>query len=192
MGKIIVCGDSFMAPDPAAPGRHFSELIGASSLARPGCGNIDICFQIKESIKLGASRVIIGTTDSARIELKMTEHFSDNLNLHNFRNGDYISDTIPTLVGDEEDIKDKYIIAPARREAVKKYFVEIYDSMLKHTIDHWALGYWYKQLQDNNIQYDVLPKTFCIYTYAEQHPDEPYWFHTDFATQEQAATLLRQ
>lgn len=192
MGKIIVCGDSFMAPDPAAPGRHFSELIGASSLARPGCGNIDICFQIEEAIKLGASCVIIGTTDSARTELKITQDFVHNLSLQNFRNGDYISDTIPTLIGEEADIKNKYIIDKSRREAVKKYFVEIYDSMLKHTTDHWALGYWYKQLQDNNISYKVLPKTFCIYTYAEQYPDEPYWFHTDFATQEQAAILLQQ
>ena len=189
---IVVCGDSFMAPDPAAAGQHFSEIMGALSLARPGCGNIDICFQIQEAIRLGANRVIIGTTDSARTELKMSADPLQDLSLQNFRNGDYISDTIPTLIGEELDIKDKYSIPPARRAAVKQYFVEMYDSVLKHTTDMWALGYWYQQLQNRKIPYDVLPKNFCIYTYALQHPNEPYWFHTDFATQHKAAILLLQ
>ena len=189
---IVVCGDSFMAPDPNALGRHFSEHIGALSLAKPGCGNIDICFQIEEAIRLRPQRVIIGTTDSARTELRMTEDVLHNLSLQNFRNGDYISDTIPTLIGEEPDIRDKYYIDSSRRQAVKQYFVEIYDSILKSTTDYWALGYWYKQLQDHGIQYDVLPKNFCIYTYAQEHPNEPYSFHTDFKTQEKAAILLLQ
>jgi hypothetical protein len=181
-----------MAPDPAAAGQHFSEIMGALSLARPGCGNTDICFQIQESIRLGADRVIIGTTDSARTELKMSSDSFQELSLKNFRNGDYISDTIPTLIGEEPDIKDKYSIHPARRAAVKQYLVEMYDSVLKHTTDMWALGYWYQQLQNRKIQYDVLPKNFCIYTYALQHPSESYTFHTNFATQHEAAILLLQ
>lgn len=189
---IVVCGDSFMAPDPCAPGRHFSELIGAKNLARPGCSNIDICFQIKEAIACGAKRVIIGTTDSARTELRMTSETINDLSLQSFRNGDYISDTIPTLIGEEADLKDKYFINASRREAVKKYFVEIYDSVLKHTTDHWALGYWYKQLHDHGIQYNVLPRNFCTYIYAQQHPNESYTFHTNFETQEKAAILLLQ
>ena len=187
---IVICGDSFMAPDPGAPGQHFSELMGAISLARPGCGNIDICFQIEEAIKIGAERVIIGTTDSARTELRMTDQLIDNVSMLNFRNGDYISDTIPTLIGEETDIRDKYNIDRTRRETVKRYFVDMYDPTLKHTTDMWALGYWYNQLQKNNVNYDVLLKTFCVYTYAEQFPSEPYSFHTNFATQKQAAILL--
>lgn len=189
---IVVCGDSFMAPDSAATGQHFSEIMSALSLARPGCGNIDICFQIQEAIRLRADRVIIGTTDSARTELKMSTDPLHDLSLQNFRNGDYISDTIPTLIGEEPDIKDKYNIHPDRRSAVKQYFVEMYDSVLKHTTDMWALGYWYQQLQDRKIPYEVLPKNFCIYDYAQQNPNEPYSFHTDFATQEKAAILLLQ
>lgn len=189
---IVVCGDSFMAPDPRAPGRHFSELMSALSLARPGCGNIDICFQIDEAIRLGAERVIIGTTDSARTELRMTQDVLQDLCLKNFRNGDYISDTIPTLIGEEPDIKHKYKIEPMRRNAVKQYFIEMYDYLLKHTTDMWALGYWYTQLQDQGIKYDVLPKNFCIYTYARDYPNEPYTFHTNFETQKQAALLLSQ
>jgi hypothetical protein len=189
---IVVCGDSFMAPDSRAPNRHFSQIMGALSLARPGCSNIDICFQIEEAINLGAHRVIIGTTDSARTELRMTNNILNELSLQNFRNGDYISDTIPTLIGEESDIKDKYCIELSRRQAVKRYFVDMYDSVLKHTTDMWALGYWCRQLQDHQIKYEVLPKNFCLYTYAQEHPNEPYSFHTDFTTQEQAAFLLSQ
>ena len=189
---IVVCGDSFMASDPRAPGRHFSEIIGAISLARPGCGNIDICFQIDEAIKLGADCVIIGTTDSARTELRMSDATVLSLSLQNFRNGDYISDTIPTLIGEEPDIKDKYCIEQSRRDTVKRYFIDIYDSVLKHTTDMWALEYWCSQLKEHNIQYQVLPRNFCIYEYARNNPNEPYTFHTDFATQEQAAILILQ
>lgn len=189
---IVICGDSFMAPDPVAPGRHFSEIMGATSLARPGCGNIDICFQIEEAIKLGASRVIIGTTDSARTELRMIDDTLLGLSLQNFRNGDYISDTIPTLIGEESDIQDKYSIAQTRRDTVKRYFVDMYDSVLKHTTDMWAIGYWCCQLERHRIRHEILPRNFCIYTYAQDHPNEPYTFHTDFITQERAAILLLQ
>ena len=190
---IVVCGDSFIAPDHKnAPGRHFSELIGATSLAKPGCGNIDICFQIKEAIKIRPEHVIIGTTDSARTEIKMTDDVLHDLSLQNFRNGDYISDTIPTLIGEEEDLKDKYFIPLDRRESLKRYFVDVYDTSLKYTTDTWALGYWYRQLQDHGIKYTVLDKNFCIYEYAIKHPYEPYSFHTDFVTQEKAAILLLQ
>ncbi len=191
--STIVCGDSFMAKDQAnAPGRHFSELIGAFSLAKPGCGNIDICFQIKEAIALRPSRVIIGTTDSARTELKITDESIHNLSLLENRNGDYISDTIPTLIGEAEDLKDKYYIPQHRREAVKRYFADMYDQTLKSLTDEWALGYWYSQLKENNIQYQVLPRNFCIYEHARKNPNEPYSFHTDFVTQEKAAILLLQ
>ena len=189
---IVVCGDSFMAPDPCAPNRHFSELIGATSLAKPGCGNIDICFQIKEAIKLRPEHVVIGTTDSARTEIKMTDDVLPDLNLQNFRNGDYISDTVPTLIGEEADLKDKYFIPAIRRESIRRYFVDVYDTILKHTTDIWALGYWFRQLQDYKIKYTVLDKNFCIYEYAIKHPHEPYSFHTDFVTQEKAAILLLQ
>lgn len=181
-----------MAPDPTAPGKHFSEIMGAASLAKPGCGNIDICFQIEEAIKLKAKRVIIGTTDSARTELKLINDLISDLTLQNFRNGDYISDTIPTLIGEEPDLKDKYLIGTSRRETVKRYFTEMFDYVLKSKTDNWALGYWYSQLKENNIQYQVLPRNFCIYEYAQKNPNEPYWFHTDFTTQEKATTILLQ
>jgi hypothetical protein len=192
MGMIVVCGDSFMAPDPHAPGRHFSEIMGAVSLARPGCSNTDICFQIEQAIRLQADRVIIGTTDPARIELKLTEQQLPSVELENFRNGQYASDTIPTFIGQEPDLTHKYQLSSTRRQAVKQYFTEMFDPVLKSITDRWNLEYFLVQLQKNYIQYTVLDKDFVVYQHAREHPNEPYTFHTDLVTQEKAAILLLQ
>lgn len=189
---IVVCGDSFMAPDPVAPGKHFSEIMGAISLAKPGCSNTDICFQIEQAIRAKADRVIIGTTDSARIELKLTSKQLDTISLANFRNGQYVSDTIPTFIGEEKDIKDKYHLSHLQRSAVKQYYTEIFDPVLKSTTDRWNLEYFLLQLEKNYIQYTVLDRDFIVYQHARTHPNEPYTFHTDLATQEKAAILLLQ
>ena len=190
--KVVVCGDSFMSPDPLAHGKHFSELLGAKSLARPGVSNIDTCFQIKEAINSKADYVVIGTTDSGRIELSITDKTHDDINLTNLRNGDYISSTIPTFIGEELDLKDKYKLSPEVRDAVKKYFLHIYNKDIKMLTDMWAIYFWISKLESLDIGYTLLPKSFCIYQYAIQNPTEPWTFHTDFETQEQASHLLRK
>ena len=190
--KVVVCGDSFMSPDPLAPGKHFSELLGAKSLAVPGVSNIDICFQIKEAINNKADYIIIGTTDSGRIELPMTNKTHDDINLTNLRNGDYISSTIPTFIGEEWDLKDKYKLSPEVRDAVKKYFLHIYNKDIKMLTDMWAIYFWISKLELLDIRYTLLPKSFCIYQYAIKNPTEPWTFHTDFETQKQASHLIRK
>jgi hypothetical protein len=166
--------------------------MGAVSLAKPGCSNTDICFQIEQAIRLQAHRVIIGTTDPARIELKLTEQQLPSVELENFRNGQYASDTIPTFIGEESDIKYKYQLSSTRRQAVKQYFTEMFDPVLKSITDRWNLEYFLVQLQKNYIQYTVLDKDFVVYQHAREHPNEPYTFHTDLVTQEKAAILLLQ
>jgi hypothetical protein len=190
--KVVVCGDSFMSPDPLAPGKHFSELLGAKSLAVPGVSNIDICFQIKEAINNKADYIIIGTTDSGRIELPMTDKTHDDINLTNLRNGDYISSTILTFIGEEWDLKDKYKLSPEVRDAVKKYFLHIYNKDIKMLTDMWAIYFWISKLELLDIRYTLLPKSFCIYQYAIKNPTEPWTFHTDFETQKQASHLIRK
>jgi hypothetical protein len=190
---VFVCGDSFMAPDVTAPGLHFSELLGAVSLARPGVSNIDICYQIKSAIVQQADHVIIGTTDSGRIELPIQDHCGE-ITLDNFRpnNQHYISDTIPTFIGEEVDLVNKYQLAPEQRAAVKQYFLHIYDSSLKTDTDRWAVEYWLQQLQENNISYTLLPREFCIYEYARTQSESLWTFHTDASTQQKASELLKE
>jgi len=191
---VFVCGDSFMAPDATAPGLHFSELLDAVSLARPGVSNIDICYQIKSAIAQQADHVIIGTTDSGRIELPIQD-YQDQITLDNFRPGArqrYISDTIPTFIGDEADLVDKYQLTPEQRVAVKQYFLHIYDANLKQDTDRWAVEYWLQQLQVNNISYTLLPREFCIYEYARTQSESLWTFHTDALTQQKASELLKE
>jgi hypothetical protein len=191
--KVFVCGDSFMAPDTQAPGMHFSELLNATSLARPGVSNTDICYQIKSAIAQQADYVIIGTTDSGRIEIPVQEH-RGSITLENFRPGarqSYIADTIPTFIGEEADLISKYQLPTELRLAVKQYFLHIYDANLKHETDMWAMEYWLQQLRNSNILYYMLPKDFCIYENARKVAS-PWTFHTDALTQQQAAEFLKE
>jgi hypothetical protein len=190
---VFVCGDSFMAPDATAPGLHFSELLGATSLARPGVGNTDICYQIKSAIAQAATYVIIGTTDSGRIEIPVQEHHG-TISLENLRPGaaqTYISDTIPTFIGEEADLRNKYQLSAELRSAVRQYFLHIYDANLKQEVDQWAIQHWLQQLGDLDIPYLVLPKDFCIYQNARQAAST-WTFHTDALTQQQAAEILKE
>lgn len=191
--RVVVCGDSFMSIDPKAPGKHFSELLtcDVTNLAYPGVGNIDICYQIKEAIKLQPNYVLIGTTDPGRIELPyIGEHKSPEITLANFRpnigNHTFKSTTIPSFIGEEPDLHGSVDISSEQRKAVKMYLAYIYNYYLKNDTDSWAIGYWASQLEKHNIPYTILPRNFCIYT-SEQGHLVPWSFHTDFAVQERAA-----
>ena len=72
--RIIVCGDSFMTQDSRelAKGKHFSELLSPHeviNLSRGGMSNIGICFQLEQAARLTPDVVVVGTTDSGRIEI---------------------------------------------------------------------------------------------------------------------------
>jgi hypothetical protein len=68
----------------------------------------------------------------------------------------------------------------------------MFDPVLKSITDRWNLEYFLVQLEKNHIRYTVLRRDFVVYQYAQAHPNEPYWFHTNFATQHEAANLLLQ
>ena len=196
--KVAVCGDSFMAIDPNAKGKHFSEMLDfdVTNYAYPGVGNIDICFQIQQAIHDNVDFVLIGTTDPARMIMPITDVDDKGISYINFRNGPdkkYYSATIPTFIGEEDDLKNVLPLSKAQRDAAKQYFVHIFDRDVNTLIDEWCLKYWYSQLQANGIEYKLLDKTeFCIYTYKQNGVDDNWTFHTDFATQALAAEILNR
>lgn len=193
--NVVICGDSFMSVDARVPGKHFSELLpfNVTNLAYPGVGNIDICYQIKEAIKLQPDYVVIGTTDPGRIELPfVNEHRSPDINISNFRDGSncqtFKSTTIATFIGEEPDLNGTVDITREQRQAVKMYLAYMYNYHLKNDTDMWAIEYWLTQLEKLNIKYLVLPRDFCIYYDAGfQGKTEPWVFHTNFESQEKAA-----
>jgi len=195
--KIYVCGDSFMSRDPDHPGEHFSELMSSKfdivNLAQGGVGNIDICFQIKSAIDNRADYVIIGKTDSGRTEMlyPIGQAITGIISIEHFRAGPdqrFLSRTLSTLMGENQDITHN--LTKEQQKAAQLYFKYMFDITLKWNIDFWAIGYWLMKLRENNIKYFVIPDFFCIYDYAVQYPHSPRLFHTDLATQQQAAELL--
>lgn len=207
--KIHICGDSFMSPDPRAPGRHFSEILSKkyniTNLAFPGVSNIDICLQIEQAIEDGSNLVIVGTTDSDRIDMRINDpegidyrtekgreegrdllwDFYDRpgapkIKLENFRDGNnktFASDTIVSF------LRGYHNLSKDQLTAIKYYLMHIYDADLKFKTDMWSINYWLAKV--NHIH---LPKTFCVY--RDVVVDSEWEFHTTFETQEQAAKEL--
>jgi hypothetical protein len=194
--RVFVCGDSFMSQDSNYPGEHFSEQLefDVTNLARPGVGNIDICMQLQQALTQHADFVVLGITDPGRTEIPIGVY--RGCRLENFRPGDaqcFVSDTIPTLIGEEPGLADKYSLPIEQRAAVKQYFTHIYSDELKNTVDSWALGYWMLRLQNNNVPVWQLPRDFCIYQHAAQFGNqEPRVFHTNAETQQQAARIINE
>ena len=196
--KVFVCGDSFMSRDPNYPGEHFSEMLQADqvvNLAQPGVGNIDICMQLEDAMQKQPSCIIVGTTDPGRMEVPVGR--VKGMKLAHFRKGpnlSFISDTIPTLIGEEPGLADKHPeISSEVRAAVKQYFTHIYNHDLKNVTDSWCLGYWFGQISYNKIPLIVLPKEFVIYEHAAKHGNnELRVFHTNLETQQTAARILNE
>jgi hypothetical protein len=91
-------------------------------------------------------------------------------------------------MGENQDVTHN--LTKEQQQAARLYFKYMFDCTLKWNIDFWAIEYWLMKLRENNIKYFVIPNFFCIYDYARQYPHSPRLFHTDLATQQQAAELL--
>jgi hypothetical protein len=213
--RIIVCGDSYMTRDSRelANGKHFSELLSPHeviNLARGGMSNIGICFQLEQAVRLQPDIIIIGTTDSGRIEIPsgngtfnsrqglkniVYTHFS-SASIDSEYVGDafapIISDTIPTIVGEEEDLIKSYSLSKEVRQAVKQYFAHIYHPEVKSLADSWAIGYWIMQLERKGIKVILARETLThLYTSAMTNPGN-WVFHTSFDEQEKAADIIKE
>jgi hypothetical protein len=208
--RIVVCGDSYMTQDsrPPAQGRHFSQLLEPHeviNLSRGGMSNIGICFQLEQALLLKPNIIIIGTTDSGRIEIpsghgkfQVSDRLKNIVYTHvNSVNTVYagnetapiISDTIPTIIGEEEDLKKSYILSTEVRQAVKQYFSYMYHPEVKSLSDAWAIGYWVMLLEKNGIKV-IIAREALTHLY-EAKPTE-WVFHTEFNEQEKAANIIKE
>ena len=76
--KLAVCGCSFSAHDPRAPGTEYGSIIADHfgwdyvNLARPSASNHIIRLQIDEAVQQGADWVIVNWTNSERLEWNYT------------------------------------------------------------------------------------------------------------------------
>jgi hypothetical protein len=199
--KIAVCGDSFMAVDHRLPGKHFSELLTNQfdiiNLALPGVSTFDICLQIEEAILQKVDYIIIGPTHGPRVEIidpaSSPFQLSSDISLKNFRPGKdkhFISRNIVSLL----DRKTEFKLSNQVVDAMKMYISHIHIQEIDEIKNNWLIGYWTNQIEKNNIRYKVLPRDFCIYYefFVNGNNIDFPSFHTDTATQELAAKILKE
>jgi hypothetical protein len=164
MKKLVVCGDSWMTPDPSKVNTHFSELLAAqygfddvTCYARGGMSNGGIALQIEQAIKDKPDLVLIGTTVIDRIELSMDTEADINDNtggaVHRYVEQCSIASdmygTNPTLISDNlmsllyEPIKLKYPLAANPKEkynAIRQWFMHMYSPKMKRKLDLWCMS----------------------------------------------------
>jgi hypothetical protein len=71
--KLLVVGDSFMRPDPEYPGQHWSEMLPDYEILMysvSGASNAIIAHQFYQALELKPDAVILGFTDSTRIDFE--------------------------------------------------------------------------------------------------------------------------
>lgn len=76
MKQLLVVGDSFMHPDPAFPGQHWSEMLPEYEilmLSQSGSTNGMIAWQFFEGLKQKPDAVVLGFTMADRIEFKSND-----------------------------------------------------------------------------------------------------------------------
>jgi len=73
MKKLLVVGDSFMTPDSAFPGQHWSEMLPEYNIlmhSQSGATNGIIAWQFFKGLKEHPDAVVLGFTMPDRIEFK--------------------------------------------------------------------------------------------------------------------------
>lgn len=202
-----------MTQDIQSPGKHFSELLAPHeiiNLARGGISNIGICFQLEQASQMMPDMIIVGTTDSGRIEIPSghgkfrsqdglknivyTHSSSASINLKYVGDASapIISDTIPTLIGEEADLVESYSLLDEVRQAVKQYFSYMYHPEVKMLADSWAVGYWIMQLESKGVKVILARETLNhLYSAAMSNPSN-WVFHTGFSEQEKAADIIKE
>jgi hypothetical protein len=154
MKNVVICGDSFCAPDGENLGYHFSELIQANTviLSRQGASNGAIFLQLSEALNLNPDIIIYGITDPSRMIVpnpKSRKNIWNSPNvLKNIRyskNDGYPTQNEVTIAGDDGAPFISHTIdmimnhnsiieeSPELKDAVKKFFVHIFD----HDMQDW-------------------------------------------------------
>ena len=222
MTKIVVCGDSWQTRDLRAPGKHYSEILenkyGSEviSLGRAGMSTIGICFQLNEAVGMQPAAIVCSPSGSNRTEIAVGKYniqdglcnirYTDKMSascaseLVGGTTAPIVSDVFNVLLEDTDwtilsTTDNKYNLSIEQREAVKQYFIHLFDPDFKVQVDSWAYEYWilYAQkfgitiVQGSEFSSDILAEIYAVST-----PTSPWVFHTDFETQERFADALYQ
>jgi hypothetical protein len=180
--KLIVCGDSWLAPVPAnANIEHFSTILGnlinykVVPFSRAGSSNKAICLQVESAIKQNPDLIILNTTNIERTEvvfkpLKGEPTVSNLVHPYNdiikteTENYDprIVSSGIPDLLENNwqyfKQLTNRLTdsIVDSKKEALKYYITELYDSTWTYKIDVWCWLGIISKLEHSEIPYLLI------------------------------------
>jgi len=151
--KIIVCGCSFMTIDKRHPGTHFSEILAKNynadleCFAKMGASNFTIRLQIDEAINQKPDLILIGFTNSDRIEIPIRKYRIDNgiKNISyseynkapNFYNSNDVSCVSQPISNFFNPVHSDEILDEEKLIALKHYSAYLFDSDLKSQLDYF-------------------------------------------------------
>lgn len=194
---VVVCGDSFCASEKE-PRVHFSQILADQynvnliNLARAGCSNIAIAFQIEYAISLKPKTIIFNRTFPDRVEIIDRE--TETVSLNDFKypyplHDNYLSkhvgspdSPIFSTVVQGLDNQPYVDLTPNQLQAVKLWVSHLFDWKLKQKTDGWVIDHLRNMIIDNHIQpIELRRDNFAKVIYDFRGAVTP--FHTDEDTQ---------
>lgn len=189
--NLVVCGDSYMSPVFAYPGKHLSEIVADSlnynliPLSRGGMSNGGIVLQIESALKYNPKLLLLGTSFPGRIEYPIKS--SSSMPVHNadsiLYKGKCLSvlksyagcnpRLISTNLGEilDDQILEQYPaniqdvdLAREKILAIRKWFELLYDEGWKTKCDRMMLFGALMKLEQNNIPYIICFDYVGVYT----------------------------
>lgn len=146
MPKMIVCGDSYMSPTTTHPNTHFSEIIAQRlgyelvAYSRGGMSNGGIAIQLDTAIRERPDLILLGTTNSDRIEFPINEPRQTEI----FTVGDIYYDHATESLSSNVDffVKNPQLISTNLIEIMSDHFIKTFDKcndpdIKIHTIKQW-------------------------------------------------------
>ena len=188
MMKIVCCGSSFSSLDPALPNTHYSEIIsqklGAEliNIAKPGSSNFAIRLQIDTAIQLKPDLILFEFASASRLDLPLkvlgdNKQYQSNNLAHNLRYTNYhnvvpdviqrdqesiISDSISNLINENCFITNEKLTT-ASRQALKSWFIELYDEPIAYHKDFYITSSVHWPLQQSKIPYLWTRGDLCMF-----------------------------
>lgn len=177
MKKLVTCGDSYMSLDsPPGEVKSFLQLYAERknflhiSLARAAATCFAIRLQIDNAIERGADFVIVGCTSSDRMDVAMTQAFTnyDCVKLNNILYTGYRSESEhnikskkPLVVSDviENLLNKKHetVLSNQQRTAIKNYVADLHSNNLKRQENYFVISDGLRKLQQHQIPFLYIP-----------------------------------
>ena len=193
MKKLIVCGDSYMAATQDLPDRtdclgegHFTQILAKElgldydTFARGGSSNFLIYLQVKEAIKLNPDLIMVGFTDSNRVEILNAEYYDDDLdsadidvykfNYHEYPDLSsslrrekwetrprYISTSVINVIDFPENFEDKgRLFNENNLKIYKDYFTSFWSPSIQAMYSTMLMRHTIDLLKESKIEYYIL------------------------------------